>query len=168
MEQKLSKCVGCGSMLEPITGPTHRYMLSSPACFALYSEVLAHEYSDPALMQIHRLTVDAFAVQHPGDGSTRQAIQSVGLHLARLGMQLEQLRRPEEANDIMLVLGKHKSELVSLKPPKRYTMTVSDVAKFAGKPEHARLVKEWAQSAWDDWSDHHAYIIQWAESHMTA
>ncbi|WP_138933252.1 DUF5946 family protein [Roseovarius arcticus] len=162
------KCVGCGSKLERIAGPTHRYMLSSPACFAKYDEVLAHEYSDPALMRTHRLTVDAFAIQHPGDGTTRQAIQSVGLHLARLGIQVNHLRRLEEANNIMLSLGQYKAELVFLAPPAEFTMTVADVAKFAGTPEHVDAVKAWARSAWADWSQHHDYIIGWAEHHIAA
>ena len=83
---------GCGYVLHDIDGPTHNYMLSSPACFAAYTEVLAFEYSDPLLMRTHRLTIDAFAIQHPGDAISRQAIPSVGLDLARLAMQLHHLR----------------------------------------------------------------------------
>ncbi len=53
-----------------------------------YGVILQHEYSDPRLLPTHRLSVDTYAIQHPGDGS-RRAIQSVGLHLARLMIQLE-------------------------------------------------------------------------------
>ncbi|MDZ7628938.1 MAG: DUF5946 family protein [Parvularculaceae bacterium] len=45
---------------------------------------------------MHRLSVDAYAVQHPG-GASRQAIQSVGLHLARLYIQLEHPHTPKES-----------------------------------------------------------------------
>ena len=70
------------------SGPTHRYMESLPGCWAIYGEVLAREYSDLAYAAVHRLTVDAYAVQHPGQPSP-QSIQSVGVHLLRLCLILE-------------------------------------------------------------------------------
>ena len=82
------RCPGCGSLLAACDGPVHAYMLSTPACWQAFGALVAREYADPALMEVHRLTVDTWAVQHPGDGS-RRAIQSVGLHLCRLTLQLE-------------------------------------------------------------------------------
>ncbi|MFQ6547096.1 DUF5946 family protein [Aestuariibius sp. 2305UL40-4] len=164
--ERSDKCVGCGAILPHIDGPTHRYMLSSPACFAQYNRLLAAEYSDLTLMEIHRLTVDAFALQHPGDGVSRQAIQSVGLHLARLGMQLNKLRSPREANDIMLSLGRHKAGLIPLRPPPWFRMTVSDIARFAGTSDHPNQVRNWASSTREDWAEYHDYIIGWAETHL--
>jgi hypothetical protein len=60
-------------------------MESSPGCWQIYGEVLAREYSDAAFRSIHRLTVDSYAVQHPGQ-PTAQSIQSVCVHLK--GMKL--------------------------------------------------------------------------------
>ena len=98
---EIAVCPGCGSRLPAIEGPVHAYMTSSPACWAAFNAVMAREYSDPGLMAVHRLSVDAWAVQHPGDGS-RRAIQSVGLHLARLMVQIEQGLEGEPANTAML------------------------------------------------------------------
>jgi hypothetical protein len=82
-------CPGCGVVLPAVDGPIHRYMESSPACWAKYGEVLAREYSDPQLMEeCHRLTTDAFAVQHPGQPSP-QSIQSVAIHLIALHAVLD-------------------------------------------------------------------------------
>lgn len=39
-------CIGCGAMFADQEGPTHRYMESSPGCWAVYGEVVAREYSD--------------------------------------------------------------------------------------------------------------------------
>lgn len=136
-----------------IDGPTHNYMEGSAACFELFTQILAWEYSDPALLPTHRMTVDAYAVQHPGRGATRQQIQSVGLHLARLGLQLGAPLPPKETNDVMLGLGKHKHTLDYLEPPERFTMTVANVAPFAGSSRHSDKVREWA--------DHHSYIRSW-------
>lgn len=79
----VERCPGCGVELPAFAGPVHRYMESSPSCWVAYGEVLARECSDPALMAAHRLTVDAYAVQHPGRPSP-QSIQSVALHLISL------------------------------------------------------------------------------------
>lgn len=128
----------------------------------LFNQILAYEYSDPDLLPTHRLTVDTYAVQHPGEGRTRQQIQSVGLHLARLGLQLEKTISPKETNDVMLGLGKHKRTLEYLKPPRHFEMTVADVAEFAGCSQHSDEIKACAISAWKAWSNHHDYILRWA------
>lgn len=138
-------------------------MTSSPACFALFNRVLACEYSDPALQPTHRLTVDTYALQHPGDAAERRQIQSVGLHLARLGLQLTRPMPPRQTNDVMLGLGQHKHTLVYLDPPPAFTMTVADVAKFAGTDQHAAKVTDWARTTWNDWSAHHDYIARWTQ-----
>lgn len=158
-----SVCPGCGALLVGIEGPVHRYMDGSPACFEKFNTILAFEYSDWRLQSTHRLTVDTYAVQHPGEEGTRQQIQSVGLHLARLGLQLDRPTPPKETNDVMLSLTKGKHTLELLKPPKNFSMTAADVALYAGTPLHAEKVKAWAMSAWNDWSAHHDYIKEWTE-----
>ncbi len=154
-------CTGCGALLDMSEGPVHRYMDGSPACYALFNQILACEYSDPTLLSTHRFTVDTYAVQHPGHAKTRQQIQSVGLHLARLGLQLTRAIPPKETNEVMLGLGKHKRTLDYMEPPLQFRMTVADVAKFSGGSQHSDKVREWAASTWEDWSDHHDYIQRW-------
>ncbi|WP_286196734.1 DUF5946 family protein [Tropicibacter sp. R15_0] len=163
---KVSTCPGCGACLPEIAGPTHSYMTSSAACFEAFTDVLAFEYSDSALLPTHRLTVDTFAVQHGGGGETRRQVQSTGLHLARLYLQLGRNLTPQDSNNVMLGLGQHKASLIYLAPPQSYTMTVSDVRPFAGGPQHATKVREWAKATWADWQDHHAYIQDWTERHL--
>ncbi len=154
-------CIGCGALLDRSEGPVHRYMDGSPACYALFNQILACEYSDAALLPTHRLTVDTYAVQHPGQAKTRQQIQSVGLHLARLGLQLARAIPPNETNEVMLDLGKHKQTLDYIEPPSIFRMTVAEVAKFSGRSQHSDKVREWAKSTWEDWSVHHKYILRW-------
>ena len=154
-------CIGCGALLDRTEGPVHKYMDSSPACYALFNQMLACEYSNLALLPTHRLTVDTYAVQHPGQAKTRQQIQSVGLHLARLSLQLTSAITPKETNEVMLDLGKHKHTLDYIDPPLEFRMTVADVAKFSGRSQHSDKVREWAASTWEDWSYHHNYIQRW-------
>jgi len=60
-------------------------MKSSFACWKLYGEVLSREYSGIKHNEVHRLTVDAYALQHTGDNLyDRHAIQSVNFHLVLL------------------------------------------------------------------------------------
>jgi len=154
-------CPGCGAVFEKQDGPTHRYMISTAGCWRHFGEHLAAEYADPTLLPIHRLSVDTYAVQHPGDGS-RRAIQSVGLHLARLMIQLEAPTPPAETNDVMLRLGRRKATLRRLERPERFAMTIADVARFSGTSRHVEVVRAWAESTWNDWRQHHDYIRAWA------
>jgi hypothetical protein len=155
-------CPGCGANLPPTEGPVHAYMTSSPACWAAFGRVLEAEYSMPELMPIHRLSVDAYAVQHPGDPTDRRAVQSVGLHLARLRRQLEHPTPPAETNEIMQGFAARKATLIYLPPPKTFSITVADVAPYAGTAQHGEKTLAWARAAWRDWSAHHDYVRQWA------
>jgi hypothetical protein len=159
------KCIGCGGEFEPEIGPVHAYMESSPACWAAFGRILAAEYSNSELMPVHRLSVDAFAVQHPGSGS-RQAIQSVGLHLARLYFQLERNPSDEDAKDFMLRVSARKAELPRLEAPESFEITTAQVASLAGTAEHKSAVERWARSAWQSWAHAHDFIRQWAAASL--
>jgi hypothetical protein len=119
--------------------------------------VLAAEYSEPGLRQVHRLSVDAYAVQHSGDGS-RQAVQSVGLHLARLHALLERRLEPEAADAFMLRAAARKSLLRPLQAPAHFAVTVADILPLSGTRCHAEAVRDWARSAWDAWAHEHDFV----------
>lgn len=161
MSAETHVCPGCWSVLPPSNGPIHAYMTSSQACWAAFNAVIAREFADPGLMPIHRLTVDAWAVQHPGDGS-RRAIQSVGLHLARLWVQLDEGLSGEAANAAMLGFAARKADLPELPARAAYAMTVADVLDAAEPSAHAAVVRQWAESVWTDWADQHDFIRGWA------
>lgn len=154
-------CPGCGAKYEPSEGPVHAYMHSSPACFAAFNTVLVAEYASPALRDTHRLTVDTWAVQHPGSSTDRRAIQSVGLHLARLLLQLTCPRPPAETNAVMLDFSRHKATMPALQPPSSFRITAADVAPFAGSLQHAEKVRDWAKATWQDWAHQHDFIRRW-------
>ncbi len=162
------KCFSCGGEYPDIEGPIHRYMKSSPGCWAVYGEVLAREYSNPAYFEVHRLTVDAYAVQHPGS-TDRQSIQSIGLHLIRLCLFLEHRLTAENANDVMLEAGKYKHTFKWLEPPESFgAITAADVYKAKNIQEHKSIVRAWALSSWDAWSKHHDTIRAWLPAQQVA
>ncbi len=136
-------------------------MIASPACYRKFTSILAAEYESAAFMRTHHFTVDAYAVQHPGDGTDRRQIQSVGLHLARLCVQLAAPVPSRETNDVMLGFAKHKATLKKLEPPRRFAVTAADVAPHAGQPDHCERVTAWAAATWNDWAIQYDYIRDW-------
>ena len=157
-------CPGCGVKLPTVDGPVHRYMHSSPACWRAFGQVLAREYSSADYSDVHRLSVDAYAVQHPGDNS-RQAIQSVGVHLVRLCLFLERGLAPREANDAMLRAARRKAGYTWLERPATLgSVTVVDVVAAQSVEQHRTAVHAWARSAWDAWSIHHELVRKWADA----
>jgi hypothetical protein len=168
MNQKMNissvaECIGCGALLEDRQGPTHRYLESSPACWAIYGEVLAREYSHPELMEVHRLSVDAYAVQHPGRESI-STINSAAIHLMRLCLLCEEGLEMKYANTMIKILSDDKRSFRWLTPPaSRGEITVADVWKTNSIEEHKTMVKEWALSTWQAWAPHHATIREWLQ-----
>lgn len=156
------RCIGCGGLVPRMDGPTHRYLESSPGCWQVYGEVLAREYSDPAFGALHRLTVDSYAVQHPGRPSA-QAIQSVCLHLISLCLVLERGLAVGYATRVMGAAAGAKERFFWLDPPTSLgAVTVSDVAAVATPPEHEERVRAWAEAAWSAWAAHHSTVRGWA------
>lgn len=163
-----SACIGCGVILPNFIGPTHEYLESSPACWSKYSEVLAREYAAPELFRrVHRLTVDAYAVQHPGRPSA-QSIQSVATHLISLCAVLEGGSSNEWATNLIRESVRIKGRFVWLQPPSYMgSSTVLDVWDTKETGAHEKAVRYWASSVWAAWSQHHATIRQWSHSIKT-
>ena len=163
--RKTTRCTGCGSLLPEIEGPVHEYVESSPACWAAYSEILAREYGDRELFRlVHRLSVDAYAVQHPGRPSPR-SIQSVAVHLMSLCAVLERGCSHGWANKVIGEAAALKGSFRWLEPPpSRGLATVVQVLETKGPSDHAKQVRIWALSAWEAWAAHHAQVRQWLDS----
>jgi hypothetical protein len=161
MSAAKTRCIGCGGLIPDIDGPTHRYMESSPGCWQLYGEVLAREYSDAAFRSMHRLTVDSYAVQHPGR-PTAQSIQSVCVHLMSLCMVIEQGVDLAQATRALGRAVRPKGRFVWLTPPRSAGgITVVDVAAAATAAAHVDRVRAWAESAWSAWAEHHDAVRSW-------
>jgi hypothetical protein len=137
-------------------------MLSSPGCWAAYGEVLAREYAHYAgFSDVHRMTVDAFAAQHPHSSSAENT-RSVGFHLCRLCLLLERGLDAHRANAVMVIIAAHKSRFVPLHPPASLgAITVADVYATAGPVEHRDAVRRWAASVWQAWAPCHGVVQGW-------
>jgi len=141
-------------------GPTHAYLRSSPACWARFGEVLAREFGDPAYFAPHQITVDAYAVSHPGVPE-RRAIQSVGLHLMTLCMVLERGADPRDGPKLHKRMV-DRSAFTWLDPPTMDgRMTVAELLPADSPAQHERLVRAWAADVWDAWTPHHDTVQTW-------
>jgi hypothetical protein len=154
----LETCPDCNCKLAPVTSSKHPYLGGSASCWSLFNLILAREYSSPALMKsVHRLTVDAYAAQHPGRPE-RRTIQSVWVHLAGLHLTLERGLAPEFALQVIGLLTKRTDALVWLEPsPFLGPVTVQNMIHIPAA-EHEEAVRRWARSVWDAWAAHHTAI----------
>jgi hypothetical protein len=149
-------------MVPDVDVPGHRYIGSSPGCWATFGEVLAREYSDYRYARAHRLTVDAYAVQHPGEPSPH-AIASVAVHLLHLYWVIEMGDETEHAALAMQRAAARKKEYFWLQPPSVLgAITVKHVHEAASPEAHVERVRAWAEEMWRVWRPHHEIVRSWA------
>ncbi|HAX48903.1 MAG TPA: hypothetical protein DCX92_07950 [Bacteroidetes bacterium] len=165
MKNNLIQCYGCKAVIKNVNGPKHAYIGSDAGCWDIFCGVLAKEYTDyNELWQTHRLTVDTYAAQHPGNPG-RKEIQSVFIHLTRLYLQLERGITGKRANDVMLNISKFKEQYAWLDPVPDFagTLNITHVAEAKNITEHKQAVELWAVSVWKAWSRHHDTIKYFVE-----
>ena len=144
-------------------GPHHRYMTSSSACWQVFGEILAKEFGSPGWGLEHRLTVDTYAAQHPGEDDRKQR-QSVAIHLVALCHRLENGLGAQDLLAATRTMTASHREWPHLNPPNRYAMTVVDVAEATAPDEHLALVRRWAEATWQAWGHEHATVREWADA----
>jgi hypothetical protein len=155
------RCCGCGTDFADVAGPTHRYMLSSPGCWAAYGEVLARAYQDPLYFSIHRLMVDAYAAHHPGVDSP-PARNSVGIHLSRLCLWFDAGWDLKQIDGAMGAMSGKVRAYPWLTPPlTRTALSVADVRAATNPDKHRERVEQWARAVWENWRDQHATVREW-------
>jgi hypothetical protein len=129
-------------------------------CFALFNEVLAREYSDPAYGAVNLLSVDAHALQHPED----HGIKNNAFHLIRLCWLLEHGGDPRLGQGPAWLQKQFDGNprLPALTPPvDRGKVTIADVYGAQTPQDHAECVYRWARSVWEAWRAHHEWARQW-------
>lgn len=167
MAERFTRCGGCGALVRAIPGNPHTYIGAVAGCWEVYEQVLAKEFGDFNYPQpTHRLTVDTYAVQHPGEPG-RQAIQSVNVHLVSLHLILERGLDGPAATRIMQAVIKTADCFIWLVPPEpNGSITVVDVVRAHGLEEHVALVERWATDVWAAWRQHHAEIREIAAQYL--
>lgn len=147
------------------TSAPRSYYNTSAECWDLYTEVLANEYGNAFLFgQIHQLTVDSYAVQHAGGPHPDK---SLDIHLFGLYLSLEKGIRSPYVPPLLQRLASAVEVWPHYEPPtERVAITVFDVAMADSVADHMRLSREWAQSVWQCWSEHHAEVARVVTHHL--
>lgn len=162
----LINCFICNAPVPDIVGPvsSQKYLPQSPGCWKLYTDVLAKEYGEWNYPDIHRLTVDAYAAQHPTLEPNPKSGQSVTVHLIAIYFALEKKMSSKEiTKKISDIVTLHKGKFDWLEiPPNLGSITISDVHKARNFTEHEEIVTQWAHSVWDAWGEYHTTIIELA------
>ena len=151
-------CMACGLRTSKVDGPVHKYLISSPGCWAKYGEVLAREYENSEYMAVHALTVDAYALQHPGIENLR-TINSANIHLASMYCHFKLGKSIGELSQVKQKLTKHKDQFVWMDPPENVSeITVADILESESASEHRKSVLKWSEYIYEQWEAHHSYI----------
>lgn len=155
-------CPGCGAVLPDPGNVAPPHSGSSPGCWGLYGDVLAREYGEWSYPAIHRLTLDTYGAQHPGDHSPK-SVMAMAIHLIALHLMLERGLSPKRVPSEIGRLVSDPSAFLWLEPPPHTGQrTIVDVAGARNLREHQSRVEWWARSVWQTWSDHHDVIRRWA------
>ena len=155
-------CVGCGGLVPDIDGPTHRYLESSPGCWAIYSALPYGGMAGPAEQPYASMMVDAYAVQHPGRPG-RSSTPSVWIHLAAMHLVLRRGWPAERLIEIRRVAADAYDGWPWLTPPASMgPVTAVDVAA-APADEVADRVRAWVEGASAAWTAHDPEIAALTE-----
>ena len=153
-------CPGCGLTAPAFDGPTHPYMVSSPACWAAFGELVAADYSSPERMAWHQVVVDAYAAQHPGNGDDRRQVQSVGLHLMTLCLFLEHDTDPSLGSELHnRMIRRPAFHRLERSGPGALTVMHVPTTGPADTARHAAY--EWGADVWQTYTDAHTTVHAW-------
>lgn len=142
-------CDACGAVVEG----------GKAGCMTLFETILAREFSDYRYGKIHRLTVDAYSLQHSEE--YMRSGKSFAAHLTGAYAALAS----DDASSINHTVQKWLSKNPEIeKPPQlprqRGSLTIAFIHNATDVDEHIERVREWAHDVWDAWSEHHALAKQ--------
>lgn len=133
-------------------------------CNTLFQEVVGREFSRPELFQVHRMTVDAYSLQHPE--RYMKSAKSAVAHLAGMAWSLEGDGDPGASVALSRFLD-GTPELVRPEPDpppgQRGHLTVRYVADATDSADHLNRVRAWSREAWAPWGHHHDQARRWVE-----
>lgn len=142
-----------------IEGPVHRYVPSAPGCWKVFGEVQADESLRFGYPPAHRLVVDAYMAQHPGDGQDRRERQSVFAHLVALCALLERSVTPDRVTRLLGAVVRSRADFPALARPDRPSaVTVLRMVGAGDLNDYSARAWEWAAAVWGSWADQHSLI----------
>jgi hypothetical protein len=137
-------CADCGTVIEG----------GKAGCLKIFEEILAREFSDYRYGRIHRLTVDAYSLQHPDE--YMRSGKSFAAHLTGIYSALECEDSLSVNQTVQKWLSMNpKIERPTQLPAQRGDLTIAYIHSAANAEEHTRRVQEWARDVWAAWVEYH-------------
>jgi len=142
-------CEDCGAIVEEGTA----------GCLKLFEEIIAREFSDYRYGRMHRLTVDAYSLQHPD--SYMRSGKSFAAHLTGMCAALER--------GDSLALNQLVQRWLSTNPQidkpdhipeHRGRLNITYIQSSPDADDYVSRVKEWAGDVWAAWVEHHELARQ--------
>jgi hypothetical protein len=122
-------------------------------CQEIFETILTKEYSDFRYAKVHRLTVDAYCLQHPEIYMVSP--KSFAAHLTGMCCAMDYGNDPHLLRILQQWLnGKKQLEKPPI-PAHFGSLTISHVANAKDGAEHAKLVNEWAAEVWKAYAVYH-------------
>ena len=142
-------CIDCGAVVAE----------GKAGCLKLFEEVIAREFSDYRYGKVHRLTVDAYSLQHP-DRYMRSG-KSFAAHLTGIYAALE----AEDAAAVNQTVRKWlntnpKIEKPARLPEQRGRLTIAFIHSATDADDYGERVRDWAREVWRAWSEYHTLAKQ--------
>ena len=152
-------CVGCHGVVPAFDGPIHRYMTAAPGCWRAYTELLGGGSLPPS--PAVGLTVDAYAVTHPGVPGP-QSTPSVWIHLLTLCFVLERRWPVDQAVRLRRLGADAFHGWPWLAPPDSMgEVSAIDVAAALASGDGSSAIsmtRRWVDGAWAAWASHHPVV----------
>lgn len=163
------RCPQCAALVPDVDGQVHGYVPAAPGCWRIFGEVQADEMQRFAYPDAHRLVVDAYMAQHPGDGGDRRDRQSVFCHLCSLYARLEVGMPAVRANEVLRrVVSRQKDFPVLQRDGRPGELTVLHVAGAPDVSIYEARAREWAHVVWQSWRTHHGLVATTVEEVIRA
>lgn len=154
----LEDCPSCGAVaVGGLTG-----------CEEVFSKLIGREFADSALFRAHRLTVDAYCLQHPEKYMI--STKSAAAHLSGICWSLEigeNLHLPPALK--RFVDGPRVFVRVAVPPQlHRGKINVTHLISVSEPHEYLVAAREWAHSAWSAWSSNWEQARAWVREAQNA
>ncbi len=130
-------------------------------CRQIFDEVLAREFSDFRYGRVHRMTVDAYSLQHPD--SFLKSFTSHAAHLTGLCWAFEYDGSPKIGKALKRWYDSKPQKQKVREPEEKGKKTIADIHKANDPDDHVKLVREWAWEAWQAWAESHETVRSWVK-----
>jgi len=132
-------------------------------CLSLFVNLGLREFTNADYFKMHRLSVDAYCLQHPEQYMVSS--KSAAAHLAAMCWTMEIEKSLHMPAQLKLWVDGPRRYVRILPPPlcNLGDLTIIDVFGTKNPEEYETKVWQWAKSAWDAWSDHWDQARVWVQ-----